>query len=154
MKRITLLTFCLAASLLISATSAVSDEVEVSIRSAEQQRDECLLLARHCGTTAYSIQDKIEKLREEIEKGKKAYTIEELNQILPCAVANMAKVGTNRLIWHSPWEIRSKIEQFVASTALLRLQGTLPCHFATAVRQNADVPHPYDQSKISDQLRA
>ena len=51
-------------------------------------------------------------------------------------------------------EIRSKIEQFVAYTALLRLQGTLPCHVAAAVRQNADVPHPYDQGGFLDQLSA
>ena len=65
-----------------------------------------------------------------------------------------AKGETNRLIWHSPREIRSKIEQFVACSAFMRLQDTLPCHVAVAVRQNADVPHPYDQSKFLDQLNA
>lgn len=75
-------------------------------------------------------------------------------QELPCAFANVTKGRTNRLIWHSPKGIRSKLEQFVACTALMRLQGTLPCHVAAAFRQNADVPHPYDQSEFLDQLSA
>jgi hypothetical protein len=51
-------------------------------------------------------------------------------------------------------EIRSKLEQFVAYTALMRLQGTLSYYVAGAIRQNADEPHPYDQSEFLDQLSA
>lgn len=42
------------------------------------KKDECLLIARNCGTSARSLQDKIEKLQEEIQKGKKVYTPQEL----------------------------------------------------------------------------
>lgn len=45
------------------------------------QKDECLLIARHCGNAARSVQDKIERLQEEIEKGKRVYTPEELRQL-------------------------------------------------------------------------
>ena len=75
-------------------------------------------------------------------------------QALPCVVTNVTKVETNGLIWYSPTEIRSKIVQFVACTALMRLQGTLPCHVAAVFRQNADVLHPYDQIGFYDQLSA
>ena len=46
-----------------------------------QQKDECLLTARQCGTTIISIQDKIERLKEEIAKGRAVYTREELNNL-------------------------------------------------------------------------
>lgn len=45
------------------------------------QKDECLLIARNCGTSARSVQDKVERLQEEIEKGKRVYTPEELRQL-------------------------------------------------------------------------
>jgi len=78
MKRISMLFIC-AAALLPIAVPVFSDEGEDTSRKSEQNRDECLLLARRCGTAAYSIQDKVEKLKEEIEKGKKSYSVEELN---------------------------------------------------------------------------
>jgi len=71
----------LLVSLLMSALPVFSDEEIETSEKAEQQKDECLLLARHCGTTVYSIQDKIEKLKEEIAKGTKVYTPEELNKL-------------------------------------------------------------------------
>lgn len=79
MKRILLLAFWASASLLILAGPVFPDAGEETTINNEQKKDECLLLARRCGTSAYSIQDKVEKLKEEIEKGKKNYTIEELN---------------------------------------------------------------------------
>jgi len=79
MKMIAILALWIAVSLLSVARPAFSEEGEDTNISAEKQKDECLLLARRCGTAAYSIQDRIEKLREEIEKGKRVYTVEELN---------------------------------------------------------------------------
>jgi hypothetical protein len=46
---------------------------------AARQKDECLLIARDCGSSVQSIQDKIERLKEEIAKGATVYTPEELN---------------------------------------------------------------------------
>ena len=48
---------------------------------AAPQKDECLLLARQCGLSAQSIQDKIERLQEEIAKGTAVYTPEELRRL-------------------------------------------------------------------------
>lgn len=46
--------------------------------SERLRKDECLLIARNCGGSARSIQDKVERLHEEIGKGKRVYTKEEL----------------------------------------------------------------------------
>jgi hypothetical protein len=43
-----------------------------------KQKDECLLITRECGYSAQSIQDKIERLKEEIAKGTTVYTADEL----------------------------------------------------------------------------
>jgi membrane protease subunit (stomatin/prohibitin family) len=52
-----------------------------SLEQQDQQKDECLLVARNCGNSAVSIQDKIERLKDEIAKGRAVYTIEELNNL-------------------------------------------------------------------------
>jgi len=46
-----------------------------------QERNECILLAIKCGNTILSIQDKIQLLKEEIAKGKTAYTPEEIDRL-------------------------------------------------------------------------
>jgi hypothetical protein len=81
MKRIPILISVLLLSLLMSAVPVFADEEIETSDKIEQQKDECLLLAKRCGTTVYSIQDKIEKLKEEIAKGTKVYTLEELNSL-------------------------------------------------------------------------
>ena len=81
MKKIPILISVLLVSLLMSVLPVFSDEEIETSGKTEQQKDECLLLAKNCGTAVYSIQDKIEKLKEEIEKGTKVYTLEELNNL-------------------------------------------------------------------------
>ena len=46
-----------------------------------QEKNECILLAIKCGNSILSIQDKIQLLREEITKGKSAYTPEEIERL-------------------------------------------------------------------------
>jgi hypothetical protein len=60
-----------------------ADEAESTLSTEEQaqQKDECLLVARNCGNSAISIQDKIERLKDEIAKGRAVYTLEELNNL-------------------------------------------------------------------------
>ena len=60
-----------------------ADEASTTEASEQQtkQKDECLLVARNCGNSAISIQDKIEKLKDEIAKGRAVYTPEELNNL-------------------------------------------------------------------------
>lgn len=69
---------------LISTASLVLAEEKVLSEQPEQQtqqKDECLLVAKNCGTSVVSIQDKIERLKEEIAKGRAVYTTEELNNL-------------------------------------------------------------------------
>ena len=44
-----------------------------------KQKDECVLIARECGSSVQSIQDKIERLQGEIAKGTAVYTPDDLN---------------------------------------------------------------------------
>jgi len=46
-----------------------------------QQKNECILLAISCGNSIISIQDKIQLLKEEIAKGRKVYSPEELDKL-------------------------------------------------------------------------
>lgn len=81
MKRILLFVSVVAASLLISAGSALTDEDYLQIVSPPKgaQKDECLLVARNCPDEALSLQQRIDKLNIEISKGTNAYTVDELS---------------------------------------------------------------------------
>lgn len=46
-----------------------------------RERNECVLLSIKCGNSIISIQDKIQLLKEEIAKGKTAYTPEEIERL-------------------------------------------------------------------------
>jgi hypothetical protein len=46
-----------------------------------KNRDECLLITTQCGTSAQSIQDKIDRIKREIAKGTTVYTPEELRAL-------------------------------------------------------------------------
>jgi septal ring factor EnvC (AmiA/AmiB activator) len=45
------------------------------------QKDECLLYSKECKNQVDSIQQKIKKLNDEIKKGKKTYSAEELKKL-------------------------------------------------------------------------
>ena len=79
MNRLAIIIPVLLASVLlypVSGMAAESGKTEVS--DPALQKDECLLYLVECDTRVHSIQDKIEKLNEEIAKGTKVYTNEEL----------------------------------------------------------------------------
>jgi len=83
MKRFCVLITAVGMYLLTIGVSVRADE-SVTTEVSEQQtqkKDECLLVARNCGNTVMSIQDKIERLKEEIAKGRDVYTVEELNNL-------------------------------------------------------------------------
>ena len=83
MKRVTAGTVTLILSLLPAVVPVLAVEAgspDVSIQQT-QKKDECMLVARNCGSSAISIQDKIERLKEEIAKGRAVYTPEELNNL-------------------------------------------------------------------------
>jgi hypothetical protein len=53
----------------------------------QMQKDQCLLVAMNCKGSFDSVQQRIEKLRKEIEKGTAVYSREELDRL------------SNQLIW-------------------------------------------------------
>ncbi|MSN27253.1 MAG: hypothetical protein GJV46_15485 [Geobacter sp.] len=83
MKRIATLFTAVLISLMPVVMPVFADETSTTGPSGQQdqEKDECLLLARKCGNSAVSIQDKIEKLKEEIAKGRAVYTAEELSNL-------------------------------------------------------------------------
>jgi hypothetical protein len=46
-----------------------------------KNKDECLLITTQCGTSAQSIQDKIDRIKREIAKGTTVYSPEELRAL-------------------------------------------------------------------------
>ncbi len=57
--------------------TAFAEETEMS----KAQKDECLLISKQCKDETMSIQDKMQKLQAEIQKGKRVYTPEELKKL-------------------------------------------------------------------------
>jgi len=47
----------------------------------KEQKDECLLVSKQCQNATLSIQEKMEKLQQEINKGTTVYTPEELKML-------------------------------------------------------------------------
>jgi len=62
----------------VYADEAATDELT---EQQTQQKNECILLAISCGNSIISIQDKIQLLNEEIAKGRKVYSPEELDKL-------------------------------------------------------------------------
>jgi hypothetical protein len=84
MKKVNALIALVAASMLLSAVPALSDEVsgtQMGPAEQTQQKDECLLLAKNCPDSVDTIQQRIDKLQYEIGRGADVYTSEEV-QIL------------------------------------------------------------------------
>jgi hypothetical protein len=80
MKRIGLVVSALAASLLMSALPVLSAEETMGVGiEPQQQKDECLLIAKNCSNEVLSVQQMIDKLNAEIAKGTNVYTVDELS---------------------------------------------------------------------------
>lgn len=83
MKNSSILFMTLVCSLLLNVVPVYADEAS-SVEQYEQQaqeKNECMLWAIKCGNSIISIQDKIQLLKEEIAKGKSAYTPEEIDRL-------------------------------------------------------------------------
>jgi hypothetical protein len=79
MKKTAILIPTLAVAMMINAVPAFSDEAyQPEAVPATGQKDECLLVARNCPDSVDTIQQRIEKLRGEINRGTDVYTPEEL----------------------------------------------------------------------------
>jgi hypothetical protein len=68
--QVTLLTFVVPG---ISAESKLMDEMLLP------KKDECLLLSKNCRDNAYVLEQRIDRLQHEINKGNVVYTDDELN---------------------------------------------------------------------------
>lgn len=81
MKRISILIPTLAAILMINAAPSLSDEgiTMVGQENISTGKDECILVALNCPNSVDTLQQRIEKLQREINKGTDVYTNEELS---------------------------------------------------------------------------
>jgi hypothetical protein len=79
MKRLTLLIPALLAALSATVVTGLSAEKKMMDEMLLPKRDECLLLAKNCTDNAYMIEQRIERLRQEINKGNLLYNDNELN---------------------------------------------------------------------------
>jgi len=83
MKRTAILFMAIVFSLLSIIVPVYADEAATDELTEQQtqQKNECILLAISCGNSIISIQDKIQLLKEEIAKGRKVYSPEELDKL-------------------------------------------------------------------------
>lgn len=80
MRRIAILVPTLAVAMLINAVPSFSDEGYKTMggQEATGQKDECLLVAKNCPDSVDTIQQRIDKLQREVNKGANVYTNDEL----------------------------------------------------------------------------
>ena len=93
MKKIATLLTIAGTSLLLYAIPAMSEygtpgmseeygtADQSGVSGQQMQKDECLLVAMNCNGTMDTVQQRIEKLRKEIDKGEAVYTPEELDKL-------------------------------------------------------------------------
>jgi len=79
MRTLSLFISALLATLLTAVGPALSAEKKTIDQMLLPEKDECLLLARNCNDNSYVIEQRIERLRQEINKGNLIYTDDELN---------------------------------------------------------------------------
>ena len=78
--------FIVALTLLLAFVTILHAEEKTSEpnnadTASKLQKDECILNAKGCGDQAISIQSKIDRLKQEIDKGNKVYTPQELKKL-------------------------------------------------------------------------
>ena len=79
-RRLTLL----AAALMLFALPVLADEgaSDKALEQGQQSgKDECLLLARNCGNEVNSIQQRIDRIKNEIGRGANVYNDDELKTL-------------------------------------------------------------------------
>ena len=79
MKRMSIIVCAVIAGLMLQPVRGVAveqDEAGASEKAPEKEL--CLLYMSQCGQQVQSLQDKVTRLQEEIARGTKVYTVEEL----------------------------------------------------------------------------
>ena len=79
MKRLSVIVCVVIACLMLQpARGFAAEEDESTSPGKTSEKDLCLLYLNQCGLQVQSLQDKIARLQEEIAKGTKVYSLEEL----------------------------------------------------------------------------
>ena len=86
MKRITTTLSAFVATLLIASIPVLADEGSMSTGSSgtmmeQGQKNECLLVSMNCGNQVDSIQQRIDRIQGELNRGSEVYTPEELKRL-------------------------------------------------------------------------
>lgn len=85
MRRILNRLALIAATLMIISVPVLADDLSVVPRREPEAmnpgKDVCLIVAMNCGDREQSIQNRIEMIQREINKGTAVYTNEELNML-------------------------------------------------------------------------
>ena len=87
MKRITTLLSIVSAVIVVSAVSILAAEnCPISSREYDKLvqsnfKNQCLLVAKNCGSDTYTVQERATNLRAEIAKGRDVYTAAELRAL-------------------------------------------------------------------------
>lgn len=83
MKLIAIIIPILAVALTVNAAPYLSEEDTATGVQGNivEQKDECILVALNCPDNVDTLQQRIDKLQAEINKGTAAYTTEELNTL-------------------------------------------------------------------------
>jgi uncharacterized protein HemX len=79
MKAIARTITVMAAALLIAAVPVFADEGVMGQQEQQNQKDECLIVARNCPTD--SLQERIDRIQSEIVRGTGTYTEDELRSL-------------------------------------------------------------------------
>lgn len=66
---------------LMLAAFLTSVSVPVFAEEMKNTKDECILASKSCKTEVDTIQQKIKKLQNEIKKGKKVYSVDEIKKL-------------------------------------------------------------------------
>ena len=67
--------------IMMIASFALAATIPAFAEMTKAEKDQCLLAQKNCATEVDTIQKKVKKLNDEIKKGKKVYTADELNKL-------------------------------------------------------------------------
>jgi hypothetical protein len=81
MRTLTILISAMLVTLLALVVPSLSAESKLMDEMLLPKKDECLLLAKNCRDNAYILEQRIERLQHEINKGNVVYTDDELNTL-------------------------------------------------------------------------
>lgn len=85
MKKVLYVFIVLAINTLLTPNPIFADDKDLNDYAVKGQRgskDECLLMASNCPIPDYKLQERINRLRDEIDRGTSVYTLEEIQRLI------------------------------------------------------------------------